>query len=65
MWLGFGFGAGTVLAGVGEGITLGGDTPFTLTFGSLTTFFGTTSALTGGTRELGDRRDVYGFIFAC
>jgi len=45
MWLGFG--AGTVLAGACEGITLGGDTPFTLTFGSLTTFFGTTSALTG------------------
>ena len=47
MWLGFGFGAGAVLAGAGEGITLGGDTPVTLTFGSLTTFFGTTSALTG------------------
>jgi RHS repeat-associated protein len=47
MWLGFGFGAGAILAGAGEGITLGGDTPFTLTFGSLTTFFGTTSALTG------------------
>ncbi len=39
--------AGTALFGVGEGISLGGDTPITLTFGSMSAFFGTTSFMTG------------------
>ena len=45
--LGFATGIGTVVAGAGEGITFGGDTPVTLTFGSMTGFFGTASFVTG------------------
>jgi RHS repeat-associated protein len=45
-WLAFGSGVGTAASGAGEGITFGGDTPVTITFASLTAFFGTTSAVT-------------------
>ena len=38
-----GNGSRSVLAGAGEGITFGLDTPVTVTFGSITTFFGTAS----------------------
>jgi hypothetical protein len=34
---------GTIVAGASEGITLGGDTPFTVAFGSMASFFGYTS----------------------
>jgi len=47
MWLGFASGAGAVLSTAGEGFTFGGDTPVTITFGSMTTFFGVTSFATG------------------
>jgi RHS repeat-associated protein len=46
-WIATGTGIGTVFAGVGEGLTFGFDTPVTITFGSLTGFFGTTSLVTG------------------
>jgi RHS repeat-associated protein len=43
-----GSGLGTALAGAGEGVTFGADTPVTITFGSATAFFTTTSFVTGG-----------------
>jgi len=46
-WIAFGSAVGTALAGAGEGISFGGDTPITITFGSMTTFFGTASFTTG------------------
>jgi RHS repeat-associated protein len=46
-WIAFGFGVGTALAGAGEGVSLGFDTPVTISFGSATGFFGTASFLTG------------------
>lgn len=46
-WIAFGSGVGTALAGAGEGISFGGDTPVTITFGSMTTFFGVASFATG------------------
>lgn len=51
-WAAFRFGVGTALAGAGEGVSLGIDTPVTVTFGSATTFFGTASFLTGGTASI-------------
>ncbi len=51
-WAAFGFGVGTALAGAGEGVSLGIDTPVAVTFGSATTFFGTASFLTGGTASI-------------
>jgi RHS repeat-associated protein len=47
-WIAFGTGVATALSGAGEGITFGGDTPVTITFGSMTGFFGTASVITGG-----------------
>ena len=46
-WIAFGGGVGTVVSGAGEGVTLGGDTPVTITFGSITGFFGSASFGTG------------------
>jgi RHS repeat-associated protein len=46
-WLAFGSGLGTALAGAGEGITFGTDTPVTVSFGAATGFFGTASFITG------------------
>jgi RHS repeat-associated protein len=46
-WLAAGSFLGTVLSGVGEGVTFGADTPVTVTFGTATTFFGTVSTVTG------------------
>ena len=43
-----GSGIATVLAGAGEGVTFGADTPVTITFGSATGFFTETSFITGG-----------------
>jgi len=43
--VGAGLGAG--LAGAGEGVTFGGDTPVTITFGSATVFFGGVSFASG------------------
>jgi RHS repeat-associated protein len=51
-WIGVGFGMGTILAGAGEGVSLGIDTPVTITFGSATTFFGTASFLTGAAASM-------------
>ena len=48
----FGAGVGTALAGAAEGVTLGGDTPFTITFASMMTVFGNTSAVTGAMGSL-------------
>ena len=45
--LGFGSGLGAALAGAGEGVTFGIDTPVTVTFGSATGFFSVASILTG------------------
>jgi hypothetical protein len=45
--IGFASGVGAALAGVGEGPTTGLDTPVTVTFGSMTGFFGTASVATG------------------
>lgn len=42
-----GSGLGTALAGAGEGLTFGADTPVTITFGSATAFFSTASFVTG------------------
>ena len=41
-----GSGSGTLLAGAGEGLTFGADTPVTITFGSAATFFGGASLVT-------------------
>jgi len=41
-----GSGLGTLLAGAGEGITFGADTPITITFGSAATFFGGAALVT-------------------
>jgi RHS repeat-associated protein len=46
-WIALGFGVGTAVAGAGEGVSLGFDTPVTITFGSATGFFSTSSFLTG------------------
>jgi hypothetical protein len=47
-WIASGGFLGTALAGAGEGFTLGGDTPVTITFGSVSLFFGSASTLTAG-----------------
>ncbi len=47
-WIAFGTGVGSVLSGAGEGLTFGADTPVTISFGSLTLFFGTASTLSSG-----------------
>ena len=41
--LALGSAAGTAISGAGEGVTFGLDTPVTVTFGSMTTFFGAAS----------------------
>jgi RHS repeat-associated protein len=46
-WIAFASGVGTLLAGAGEGVTFGGDTPVTITFASIATFFSTASFATG------------------
>ena len=38
---------GVVVSGAGEGVTFGGDTPVTITFGSIAGFFGSASFGTG------------------
>jgi hypothetical protein len=40
-------GVGSLVAGAGEGPTLGFDTPVTVTFGSMTVYFGTAATVTG------------------
>jgi hypothetical protein len=46
-WIALGFGLGAALSGAGEGVSLGLDTPVTISFGSAASFFGTSSFLTG------------------
>ncbi len=46
-WFAFGSGLGVALAGAGEGVTFGIDTPVTVSFGAATGFFGTASFVTG------------------
>jgi RHS repeat-associated protein len=66
-WIAFGTGAGTVLAGVGEGPTGGVDTPGTITLGGMTDFFGTVSVVSGGAAATldsyaaGDTRAMWNF----
>ena len=47
-YIALGSGIAAALSGAGEGITLGTDTPLTVTSVSATSFFGTVSTLTGG-----------------
>ena len=46
-WFAFGSGLGVASAGAGEGVTVGTDTPVTVSFGAATGFFGTASFITG------------------
>ena len=46
-WAAFGTGVGAVVSTAGEGVTFGLDTPVTISFDTLTAFYGTASFVTG------------------